>query len=174
MQLVKKLVEPGNPFGSCDEADAGDVISSALDQELHGRCEGAAGSEHGIEDVALSPGQVVGQPFGVRGGYQGFLVTHQADESDFGGGYQPGHALEHAEARSQDGHHQRPRGRQLHPDRGLQRRLNRAGGDADVAGCLVREQGDELFGESPESRRVGVLVPEHSELVSDERMVDDA
>ena len=135
------------------------MISAALDQELHGRCERAAGSEHRVEDVALSPGQVAGQPFGVRGGFQGFLVAHQADESDFGGGDEPGHALEHAEACSQDRHHQRPWGRQLYSDRGLQRRLDRVAADADIAGCLVREQGDELFGEAPESRRVRGLVP---------------
>ena len=135
------------------------MISAALDHELHGRCKGATGSEHGVEDVALSSRQVAWQSFGVRSGHQGFLVAHQADESDFGGGDQPGHALEHAEARSQDRHHQRPWGRQLHPDRGLQRRLNGAGGDADIASCLVREQGDELFGEPPESRRVRGLVP---------------
>jgi hypothetical protein len=56
----------------------------------------------------------------------------------------------------------------------LQWRLNRAGSDADIASCLVREQGDELFGEPPESWRVGVLVAENGELMSDERMVDDA
>ena len=150
------------------------MVSAALDQELHGRRKGAACGEHGVEDVALSPGQVIRQPFGVRGGQEGFLVADHADEPDLGRRDQPSHALEHAEARAQDRHDQRPRGRQLHPDRGLQRRLNRARADADIAGRLVREQGDQLFGESPEGRRVGGLVPQHGELVSDERMVDDA
>ena len=75
---------------------------------------------------------------------------------------------------AQDRHDQRPRRRQLDPDRGLQRRLHGVRADPDLPGGLVREQRDQLFGQPPEGRRVGGLVPQHGELVSDERMVDDA
>ncbi len=43
----------------------------------------------------------------------------------------------------------------------------------DPAGGLVGQQGDQLVGESPERRRVGLPVPERGQFVGDERMVDD-
>ena len=45
--------------------------------------------------------------------------------------------------------------------------------DADVAGRLVGEEGDELFGELAEHRGGGVLVAQDRELVGDERMIRD-
>src|SRR4029453_14343679 len=80
VQLVKQLVQPGDPFWSRNQADASDVISAALYEELHRRGERAASGEHRIEDVALSPGQIMWQPFRVGGGQQRLLVADHADE----------------------------------------------------------------------------------------------
>ena len=174
VQLIDQFLEPGEPLGRRDQADAGDVIGSALDQELHRRAKGAAGGEHRIEHVTLASRQVHRQPFRVRGRYQCLLIAHHTDKPNLGRRNQSGHALEHAEARPQDRYHQGPRGRQLHPDRSLQRCLNCPRHDTDVASCLVREQGDQLFGESPEGWGVGCRIPQHGELVTDKRVVDDA
>ena len=45
--------------------------------------------------------------------------------------------------------------------------------DAHVAGGLVGQQRDQLVGEPAERRGVGALVPQHRELVRDERVVGD-
>ena len=45
--------------------------------------------------------------------------------------------------------------------------------DADLAGRLVGQQGDELVGQPAEGRRVGLEIAERGQLVGDQRVVDD-
>ena len=109
VQLIEQLGEPGDPLRGRDQADAGDVISAALDQELHGRPKCAAGGEHGVKDVALSPGQVARQPLGVRSRQESLFIADHADEPDLSRRHEPTHTLQHAKAGTQNRHHQRPR-----------------------------------------------------------------
>jgi len=99
-------------LGSGDEADGGHVAGAALEQVLDGGHEGVTGGQHGVNDEALAARQVVRQPVGVGLDLQGVLVALHTQEADLGRGQQPGHALEHAQARPQDRHHNGPRLRQ--------------------------------------------------------------
>ena len=130
------------------------VMSSAprSHQELDGRGQRAAGGEHRVEHVALPPGEVVGQPLGVRGGLERLLVAHHAEEPDLGRRQQPLHALEHPEAGPQDRHHERPRVRQPHARCLGDRRLHLDRFDAHLAGGLVGEQRHQLVGQTAERR----------------------
>ena len=173
VQVVEQRGDPLDPLGRGEQADAGDVVGAPLDEEPYGRGQGAAGREHRVQDVALAAGEVVGQPFGVRGRHQRLLVADHADESHLGGRHQPGHALEHAETGAQDRHHQRSRRRQLDPRRippASARRTRSPGRHGSPRTRAASPAPRSAAGTSG----VGRLVAQHRELVGDERMVNDA
>ena len=141
------------PSGAREQADRGDVVGAAVDQEPDRRRQRAAGRQHRVEHVALPPGQVVGQPLGVRRGLQRLLVAHHAEEPDLGRRQQPHHAVEHAEPGAQDRHDERLGACELDPF-GVRHRASgrRTGVDAYVARRLVGQQRHQLVGEPPEGR----------------------
>ena len=170
---VDQFAHPVDALGGGDQADAGDVVGAAIDQELHRAAQRAAGGQHRVEHVALASGQVLRQALGVGERLQGLLVADHADEADLGGRHQPHHAFEHAQAGAQDRHHQR-----TGPDSSTpvvvvigvftSHRL-----DAHLAGRLVGEQRDQFLDELAEGGAGGGLVAQQADLVGDQRMVDD-
>jgi len=99
------------------------------------------------------------------------LVTGHAQEAHFGGGDQLGHTLEHAEAGAEDRDHQGRRLGEGRADRGGHRGLDGDGLGTHLASGLVGEKGDELFGQLTEDGRRRRLVPQHGELMGDERVI---
>jgi hypothetical protein len=171
LDVHQRLLQAGDALRGGQEADRGDVVGAAVQQEPDRRRQGAAGGEHRVQDVALPSRQVVGQTRGVRRRLQRPLVADHAQETHLRGGKEPGHAVQHAEAGAEDGHHQRLRPGQAHA-------LGRADwcgnghiGDAYVAGRFVGEERHELVGQAAKCGGICGLVTKRSELVGDEGMI---
>lgn len=164
-ELVHQLAEVLDALGGGEDAQTGDVVGAASDQELDRAAQGSAGGQHRVEDEALTAGEVVRQSLGVGHRLEGLLVAGHPDEADLGAGHQAHHALEHSQTGTHDRHHQGLGMGQCDPvglgDRGLHRgRL-----DPHMAGCLVGQQGDQFLDEMTELRAGGVDRPQQSDLV---------
>ena len=108
-RAAERLLQVREPSGAASRQIAVTSWAPAAEQQLDRRDERPAGGEHRVQHVDLPVRQVLGQPVGVRRRHQRRLVAHHAEEADLGGGQQPDHPLEHAEAGPQDRHDQRPR-----------------------------------------------------------------
>src|SRR5450759_5310521 len=132
VHLREKLAHALDALGGRNEADARDVVGAAVDEELDRTGQRAAGREHRVEYVALAATEVAGEAFGVRERLERLLVADHADEADLGRRHQPGHAVEHAEARAKDGDDQRARPREPYAGHLLYGRLDLCRLDADL------------------------------------------
>ena len=82
-----------------------DFLAAGLLQQVDGGDHGAAGGQHGIDDQRQTLVQLADQAFQVGMGFEGFLVAGHAHHADLGAGDQAQHAIQHADAGAQDGHH---------------------------------------------------------------------
>src|SRR4051794_21860363 len=74
-------LESLDAFGRCEQTDGGHVAGAAVEDELDGCGQGAAGRQHRVEQIDLPAVQLVRQASGVGGGEQGFLVADHAEEA---------------------------------------------------------------------------------------------
>jgi tRNA(adenine34) deaminase len=159
-----------SPTGA-DDTNRGDVDGAAFEQKVDSGNEGAAGGQHRVKHEALAVGKVIGQPFGVRGGLQGLVVSHHAEKADLRCGHEFHHTFEHPQPRAQNGHH---KGSWLADGEAGGIRYRRANGhliDPHIARRFVREKSDELLRERAKNGGRRRRVAKHGELVSDERMI---
>jgi hypothetical protein len=173
VQVGEFALDPRDALRGGQDADRGDVVGTAVHQELDRRGKRATGRQHRVEHVALPAVQVLRETFGVRRGGERLLVADHPEEADLGRREQPRHPLEHAETGAQDRDDERLGGGQLDALGVGDRRGDGDRAGPDIPGGLVREQRDELLGQPPEGRRVRPLVPQGGELVGDEWVVHD-
>ena len=162
------------PFGGRDQHHQPDRLRPALPEQrdrLHRR---PAGREHRVDDQGLARGDVGGQLAVVRVRRQRVGVAVDPDVADAGGRHQPQHPGLHRETGAQDrddgeflaGERRAPR----HADR----RLHLDGAQRQVARHLERHEHREFFDELAKLLVPGPHVPEHRQLVLDQRMVEHA
>ena len=99
------LLDRGDALGRRDQHQGADFLGPGLLQQIDGGDQGAAGGQHGIDDHGQALVQFTHQLFQVGVGLQGGFVAGEADHADPGAGDQAEHAVEHADAGAQDGHH---------------------------------------------------------------------
>ena len=134
----------GHSFRGGEQADGGDVVGAAIDQEVDRRDQGAAGGEHWIEHVALATREVIWKARGIGRGLQGLLIANHAEEADFSGGHQPGHAFEHAETGPQDRHDEWTWVGEMYAHGGAHRGADSEGLNSHIAGGFIGQQSDEF------------------------------
>ena len=139
-------------FGGGDDVDGGDVFGAALGEVVGGGDEGAAGGEHGVDEEALTAGEVFGETVGVSDLLGGVLfIALHAEEADFGGGDHFGHAVEHAESGAKDGNDDGGGAGDVLADHGGDGGFDGLVDDVEVAGRLVGFEHDEFGDELAES-----------------------
>ena len=83
VKVTNELAEIVDALGGGQNAQAGDVIGTATDQELDGAAQRTAGGQHWVEDVALTAGEIFGETLSVGHRLEGFLIAGHAHEADF-------------------------------------------------------------------------------------------
>ena len=164
------LLDRSDALGGAEQADRGDVIGAAVEEELDRDGEGSAGGEHRIDREALPPAQVFGQTLGVGRRLEGLLVADHAEESDLRRRSSFTKPLEHAETSTQDRRHDRRSSEIFTPIRVVHRGVSDRR-HPHVARRLVGEQRHELLGELRGTRRRGALIAQHRQLVGDEGVI---
>ena len=152
LHVGQVLLHVLDALGRAEQADRGDVAGTEPDEVVDRHDEGVARREHRVDDVALPPGQVVGQAVRVGADLEGLLVAHHAEEADLGRRQEPDHPLEHPQARAQDRHDERLGARQLDAARRGHRGVDVERLDPHVARRLVGQQGHQFFGQPTEGR----------------------
>ena len=82
VKVPDEFAEILNAFRGSQDAQAGDVVGAAADQELDSAASGTAGSQHRVEDVALTAREILGETLSVGHRLEGFLITGHAHEAD--------------------------------------------------------------------------------------------
>jgi hypothetical protein len=100
--VAVRLVHVRETLRGSQQADRRDVLGAALEQDVDSSHERSSGRQHRVEYEYLSVVHVMWQAIGVDGRGQSLVVAHQTEESDLGGGHELDHAVEHAEACTQD------------------------------------------------------------------------
>ena len=167
------LAQALDALRGAQRADDGDRRRGvALEQQLDGVDERAAGRQHRVDDDHRPAGQRLGQLVDVRLRRERLLVAADPDEPDVGVGQQLLGGVDEAEPGAQDRHDDRLHGEPLHR-RGRQRRLDRAvdrrqrlGGP----GHQQRADALEVLAEQGVRRRA---VADAGQRVDDERVLDD-
>ena len=125
----------------------------------------------GFQHEALAARQVIGQAVRVGLDLEGVVVTAHAQETDLGGGQQPSHALEHAQAGAQDRHNDWTRLGERESDGRSDGGLDWGLGHSDLAGRLVGEQSDQLINELTKRRRWRITIAQDGKFVGDQGVI---
>lgn len=163
-------LHPSQSFWRSEQHDRGDISRTAIEHEFHRRDQGSARRQHRVQHENLASGEIGGDPLGVRGRHEGFLIAHHAEEPDLGGRDQTKHPVEHAQTGTQDRHDHGARLRQVHTGHGGHGRDDVEWPSAQAPRRLIGEEGDHLVDEVAESRRIRRLVPQDGQLMGKERV----
>lgn len=174
VEVRQQVLDPLDPLRGGQQADAGDVVGAASDEELHGLTQRPARRQHRVQHVALTSGEVLREAFGIGGGLKRRLVADHPQETDLGGRHQAQHAVEHSQAGAQDRHDERGGGVQLRAGGRGDGGLDGGFVDAHPAGRLIGQQRHQLLDETPEDGLFGGAAAQEGQLVIDEGMRDDA
>ena len=147
------------------------MLAAVVFKEADGRRRAAAGGEHGIEDVHLALGYVLGHLAVILDGLERLGVPVKADVADLRARHELKDAVHHAEAGAEDGHY-----RHLLAGEALDLRRSDGGLDlyllrGHIPRRLEAHEARYLAYELAEFLDARVLVPEDGELMLDKRMV---
>jgi hypothetical protein len=103
--------------------------------------------------------------------FEGLLIALHTQESNFSGGNEPGHAVKHSQTSAENRYNERLRVSYLYANSVGDRSGDGVLYGANLAGRLVREQGDEFVDQLTEGRRRSVLVTKDCEFVGHKRVI---
>ena len=101
------LLDRLDALGRSEQADRGDILRPAVDEELDRRRERPTGGEHRVDREALPVAEVIGQALGVGRRLERGLVADHAEEAHLCGRQQLDQPLQHPEPGTQNGHDDR-------------------------------------------------------------------
>ncbi len=173
VQIEAGRLHAGESLRCGENADDGHASGTPLGDQPARELERAAGRQHRVEHdhrTALEPGGKLGH---VRMRFERLLIAREADEAHLRLGQQTDGGVGHPETRSQHGH-QGGKAGQAHSFGRSEWRLDLCRLDFEVAGRLVDQHRGQVVDRATKRCPVGVLVPQHRELLRGKRMVDDS
>ena len=165
------LLNGFHTLGGADDVHHNDVFAAPLLQKVDGGNGAAAGSQHGIHHENLTVGNVFGQLAVVFHGLVGLGIPVQTDVTDFGGGDQSNHLVNHAQAGPQDGNNGQLLAGEHMALCGCHRGLHFYFLQGQLPGCLVAHQAGDLADQFPELLNRGILAAQDRQLVLNEGMI---